>query len=106
MAVTEIHVGDIGTALTVVFHNNNGSIKDISGASSIQIILEKPDDTVDVHTATLTTDGTDGYAHYTTTSVDDLDIAGWWWIQGYLEEGSSSKHHSNRAKFQVFPNLN
>lgn len=105
MAIEEIHVGDVGTALIVLFHESDGSIKDISGATLLQIKLWKPTEgPVVINTATFVDDGTDGYAQYITTATSELDVAGWWWIQGYLEEGIL-KHHSNRVRFQVFPNL-
>jgi hypothetical protein len=99
----EIHVGDVGTALIAVFHEANGSIKDISSATLLQIILTDPDGTSTTYTASLTTDGTDGQAQYVTAATSDLATAGFWWLRGYIEQGGTSKHHSNKVKFQVFP---
>jgi hypothetical protein len=98
----EIHVGDVGTALIAVFHEADGSIKNISTATLLQIILTNPEGTSTTYTATLTTDGTDGQAQYVTASTSDLSMAGFWWLRGYIEQGGTSKHHSNKVKFQVF----
>lgn len=100
----EIHVGDIGTALIVTFHNDDASIKDISEATLLNIILRDSNNNVTTFMASLVNTGTDGLAQYTTSSASDLSVAGFWYLQGYVEI-NASHHNSNIVKFQVFPNL-
>ena len=65
MAVNEIHVGDIGTVFTLTIKDGS-SVIDLSGATTKQIILRKPDRvTSSTKTASFVTDGSDGKIKYT-----------------------------------------
>jgi len=82
VAANEIHRGDIGTAFVVTVKQGSNVI-DISGATTAQILFEKPDGSVLTKTASLTTDGTDGKMQYASQS-GDLSVSGSWRLQGYL----------------------
>lgn len=101
--VKQYQKGDIGTAITVVVRNKSGLVVDISTATTKQIKLKKPDDSVVTKTGIFTTDGTDGKFYYVTTS-NDLNQVGTWGIQGYLVM-TGFTGHSNPGIFQVLPNF-
>lgn len=104
-ATADIRQGDIGTELVVEIVDEDGTVIDVSAATTKTIKLKKPgaDGTVSEKTAVLDTDGTDGKIVYVTIA-DDLDTAGRWKIQGYVVLGSN-KWHSQEAEFLVKSNL-
>lgn len=75
----EIHQNDIGTIFRVTIYNGT-PILDVSGATTKQILFQKPDGTAVTQTAAFFTDGTDGIIQYTTIS-GDLDQVGRWKLQ-------------------------
>jgi hypothetical protein len=97
----DFRVGDVGTQFVITIENDSG-IVDLSSATTLQIIFHKPDATLVTKTATLYTDGTDGKIYYIAIS-NDLDISGWWGIQGYIAVGSNH-WHTDKKKFRVFDN--
>ena len=103
-----VHVGDIGTALEVLvreydFTTETYSVVDISTATTMQIKLQKPNGTVVTKTGVFSTDGTDGKMRYVTIS-GDLDEAGFWRIQGYVET-ASWQGYTSLGEFEVHANL-
>jgi len=101
--IEEIHLGDIGTEFRCTI-KDSGTAVDISSASSVkQIKFKKPDCTVVTKSATFYTDGTDGIISYVTVD-GDLDIAGLWQAQAYVEL-TSGKYHSDIISFRVYDNL-
>lgn len=102
MSVDEIHRYDIGTDLVATIKDGT-SVVDISGATTRQIILGKPDGTSLTKSGTFTTDGTDGKLQYTTIS-GDLNICGWWKIQAYIVS-SSGEWRSDINNFEVHRNI-
>ncbi len=103
MASLEIHKLDIGTVLTTTIKDGT-SIVDISGATTKDIILGKPDGTSLTNAGTFTTDGTDGKIYYTTI-LNDLDQIGWWKIQGYIVSSSGGEWRSDIGNFEVHKNI-
>lgn len=99
---TDMHVGDIGTVIEVTLYDG-GSVVDISSATVKQFMLEKPDGTTVTKSASFTTDGTDGKLRYTTIA-NDLDTAGDWQLQVYVEM-TAGKWNSDVGAFTVLPNL-
>ena len=99
---SQIHVGDIGTTLigTVL---DGGVAVDISSASSIQMILSKPDQTTLTKTASLNSDGLDGKMKYVTID-GDIDQAGNYKIQGKVVLGSAT-YSSSISTFKVYCNI-
>jgi hypothetical protein len=101
-ASDEIHVNDIGTTFKCLIKDDD-DIRDVSTASTKELIFLKPSGETLTKTASFTTDGTDGYIQY--TSVDgDLDESGFWKIQAHIVLGSLDLR-SNIEVFKVHPNL-
>lgn len=94
-----IHKNDIGHVfeITVI---DDGVARNISAATLLQLLLRDPTGVVTTHTASLTTDGTDGKLEYATVS-GDLHTDGWWWLQAKITEGASPIFHTESAKFLV-----
>jgi len=99
---SQIHAGDIGTKLLVTV-KDGGSVVDISSASSLSILIKRPDGTILTRTGVLDTDGTDGKMYYIVVS-GDLSEAGVYKIQGkvFLSSGTFS---TSTATFKVHCNL-
>ena len=103
MSAGEIRVGDIGTIFRATIKDQNGTVVDVSGAAVRQLIFRKSNMTTITKTATMTTDGTDGKIEYATVA-SDLNMAGSWQLQGYVEIGAG-KWHSDIESFTVHANL-
>ena len=99
---SQIHVGDIGTTLIVTILED-GSVVDISSASSLQIIIKKPDATTLTKTGVFTTDGTDGKMQYVSIA-GDFDQSGNYRIQGKVNL-TSGNYSSSVGSFKVHCNL-
>ena len=103
MALTEgIRVGDYGTRVEVVLQQN-GSVADISSATTREILFEKPDGSSITKSATFTTDGTDGKIYYDIES-GVLDLPGIWRVQGRIATGAGS-WKSSIGSFSVDRNI-
>lgn len=100
--LAEVHVNDIGTLFKLTLTDDSVAV-DISGATTKQIKLKKPDGTVLTKTAIFTTDGTDGKMFYQTIA-DDIDVTGEWQIQGYVVLATGTWYTSVHS-FRVFENL-
>jgi len=99
---SEIHVGDIGTQLIMTV-KDDGEVVDISGASSLVIILKKPDGQSYTKTGTLYTNGTDGKMYY--VSVDgDFNAAGNYKIQAIVTLPNGT-FYSSISTFKVYCNV-
>jgi len=102
MAADEIHVGDIGTVITLDVYDRAVAV-DISAATTAQIIFEGPDGTATAVDAVL---GPANYQMYYTTLAGTFPTAGEWSKQGYVEfGGGTSGWHTDVIRFPVFPNL-
>lgn len=99
---SQIHQSDIGTKLLITV-KDDGSVVDISSASSLTILIKKPDGTILSRTGVLETDGTDGKMYYIVVS-GDLDSAGVYKIQGRVAL-SSGTFSTSTANFKVHCNL-
>lgn len=102
VAANEIHLGDIGTVLTVTLKDGD-DIVDISSATTKQFILEKPSGTTLTKPTDFVTDGTDGKEKYTIIA-GDLDEVGLWQIQPYTILPNWTGR-SDIGTFMVHPNL-
>lgn len=99
----EIHIGDIGTALQVQIWNCDRNIAvDLEDATSLHIMLKKPDGTSLNKTATLVHPGS-GLIQYVTAS-GDLDVTGRWIIQGIVDINGGT-FHSSIKNFSVYRNI-
>lgn len=103
MGIDEIRKDDVGTVFERQI-KDNATIVDISGATSMQIIFQKPDDGVFVpKTAAFSSDGVDGKLRYVTIA-SDLDVIGvWQWQAKVTIPGGTWK--TDILDFQVHENL-
>lgn len=99
----EVHVADVGTIFEATIRDQDGTVVDISAATTKQLLLRKPDGTLLTKVASLTTTGTDGKMQYTTVA-NDLDQPGLWRIQGYVVVGAGS-WHTDIYDARVHPNV-
>ena len=97
-----IHLNDTGTRFVVTILDE-GSIVDISSATTKDIIFKKPDGTTLTKAANFVTDGTNGKIDYFTIS-GDLSVIGIWSIQSQVILGSGT-WNSDIETFEVFRNL-
>jgi hypothetical protein len=101
--IGELHVSDAGVRFRAEVRDENDSPKDISAATVQQFVFQKPDGSTLTKNTAFVTDGSDGLIYYTTTS-SDLDQAGVWRIQVYLEFTSGPKY-TDVIRFRVYSNL-
>lgn len=96
----ELHVGDIGTVITVTV-NEGGSAADISTFTATKdFIIRKPDGSVVTWSASFMTDGTDGKVQYSIVN-GDLDQEGWYQIEVALVDDSGNTFRSSRERMFV-----
>ena len=101
-ANAEIHVDDVGTSFEVTLQDGNGTAVDISGATKKELHFLKADGTVLEVTAQFKTDGKDGVLTYDTVA-GNLDVAGEWSVQPYVEMPGWSGH-AGIERFTVYEN--
>lgn len=99
----EIYLGNIGTLFRLRILDQDDSVVNLSTASTMRITFRRPDDTTVDKTATFTTDGTDGYIEWASTS-GFLDQEGTWRYQGFVVIGVN-EYHANPVAFEVARNL-
>ena len=101
--MSDIHKGDIGTVLILTIMDGS-AIVDISSASVMKINLVSPTTVKTTHTATHTTDGTDGKMEYETTAANILSEIGAWQWQGLVTLPSGT-WRTSVLTFTVLDNL-
>lgn len=79
------------------------NVLDISGATTKNIIIERPDDTLITGSGLFTTDGTDGLIYYRTVE-GDLNQAGIYNAQAYIIL-PDFEGYSTPVSFTVYSNL-
>jgi len=105
MADTIIHVGDVGTVFRLtITENDEVTVVDVSGATVKRLIFRSRSGVSRSRNASFTTDGTDGKIEYR-TAAGDIDEAGRWWVQGYVELATGGKYYSVAKSFTVRENL-
>jgi hypothetical protein len=102
MSADEIHVGDIGTVFLATVEDGTTAV-DVSTATVKNFVFGKPTGVSVTKAASFNTTGVDGKLKYTTL-LGDLDVAGQWKLQVYLEM-LTGKWHSDMYTFMVFDNL-
>lgn len=85
---------------TILQVMESGAPKNLTGYTILKIIFKKPSG------ALMTKDGTievaaNGTFSYTTTTTDDLDEAGNYCCEGYVEMGGGSKYYTSIPDFPV-----
>jgi len=104
MADTIIHVGDVGTIFRLtITEDDDTTAVNVSTASVKKFYFLKPDGTKLAKTAEFNTDGVDGKLKYTAIA-GDIDTAGRWQVQAYVEIGAA-KYYSSKTAFSVHSNL-
>ena len=97
-------VGDYGITITATIVDQADAVVDVSGASSKSILLTDPAGNTSSHTASFTTDGTDGKIYYVLAS-GDLDEAGTWKYAGEVTLSGTEHYESSSCEFRVYPQL-
>jgi len=100
---TVIHDTDIGTIFSLTVKDSDGTVIDVSTASTKYIYFQKPDRTRLKKTAAFRTDGSDGQIGYVAIS-GDIDQVGEWQVQGYVET-SDGKFFTEVESFTVKPTI-
>lgn len=90
---------DIGVVFRITVTKSDGSARDISAATTKEIIFRKPGGTIVTESASLSSGGTDGMMQYAAES-GMLDEAGTWKLQGRVVI-SSTEFHTEIGAFQV-----
>jgi hypothetical protein len=103
MSAGEIRYNDIGTPFRPTIKDQDGSVVDVSGATTLTIRFERPDGTTFDKDASLNGDGTDGVLKYVTVD-GDLNGLGFWELQAYVETAEGA-WWSDIYEFQVHENL-
>ena len=102
-----VRLNDIGVVFTVTIFEpdpndpNELIVKDISAATVLEIILQKPNPelTPITKTAVFSTDGTDGKLTFTSIA-GDLDTVGRWALEGEVTL-PTGKFRSDKDRFDV-----
>jgi hypothetical protein len=99
-----VQAGDVGKAIVVVVLEA-GAAKNISTASTKEIIVKSPDGQKKTFTASFSgSNGTDGKVVYTTASSADIDSGGSWDIQARIVM-PGEQFKTATGKFTVGVNL-
>lgn len=94
-----IFAGDIGTLFKLIVCNCD-ELADLSNNISLEIRFEKPDKTLVIQPAVLSTDGTDGAMQYIVVD-GDLDQVGSWRIHGKVELPTGT-WYTDISKFKTY----
>lgn len=100
----DLHVGDYGIDLVLVIRDRKSKIVDISSATEMKFLFQRPSGSTFYTIANLYTDGKDGKIKYQ-LQPDDLDESGEWKLQGVITSGTSSELHADIEKFNVGDNI-
>ncbi len=103
MSDTIIHNGDVGTIFRLTITDKEGVAIDVSTATVKKFYFLKPGGTKINKDAEFNTTGVDGKLKYTTVA-GDIDAAGTWQIQGYVEI-SLGKFWTEKDSFKVYSTL-
>ncbi len=103
----EVHVGDVGTALRLKVLDQDDAAVDLSAATTLEILVSKPDGSVTSTAATSLVDPVDSteslmqFLSITTT----FDVPGWYNYQGHIVLASGEDLHTDIIRFEVHANL-
>jgi hypothetical protein len=98
----EIHVGNI-TQFEITIARCDGTVEDLSTATTIDFLFQKPDGSVIIRVGSFLTDGADGIVVYR-TDITDLDQSGSWKYQIHLIY-DNNEQYTDVTKFKVIANL-
>lgn len=95
-----VHVGD-KLLIFRVRVKDDGAVRDISSATTKEIKLRDESGNWTTFTATFTTNGTDGFIEYATTTTSIVDTEGDWQIQAYCVLSDGTEFHTKVGFFTV-----
>ena len=98
-----IHLNDVGTEFQISLKTCAGVAEDITTATLIQVVLQKPDFTKLTNTVVASGDPTEGIVIYTTI-LGDLDQVGKYKLQAIVTY-PTGKWSSEILTFKVVTNL-
>jgi hypothetical protein len=101
---SEIHKNDTNIEFRYTVKDEDENIVSLFGATTKQFIFKKPDGAILTKGGSFYTDGTDGILKYATVS-GDLDVAGRWQSQLFLDFGESGNFHTDKIRFKVHDNI-
>src|SRR5574341_746475 len=97
-----IHIGDIGTVIEITVKENDAPLN-LSDATVKKFVFRKATGTAVEKTASFSTDGSNGKLRYVTIA-NDIDAAGRWTLQVYIET-PGGKWHTDEIAFRVLENI-
>lgn len=100
----EIHKGDVGTLIRLIVTDHKGAVVDVSSATTKQILLQRPNGSVEAKAAVFSTDGSDGAVQYV-TQAGDLDQVGDGWRAQARLASATQDFKTQWVEFEVKPNL-
>ena len=93
----KIYKNDVGTEIKVIIETD----EDISGATTLEFEVLRPDGTEATWTAVYSLEGSNKTLTYTTTATTDLSVAGKYKLQPYIEI-VSWQGRGNTVTFRVY----
>jgi hypothetical protein len=103
MAISQVQQNDVGVIFRLTIIDQDEVVVDLSEATVMRFIFQKPDGTLLTGNATRMTDGKDGVIEYVALA-GDLALTGTWRYQGYVEVAGSVLY-TTVGKFKVVQNL-
>jgi hypothetical protein len=98
-----IQIGATNLAIKLQIKDGNNNMN-ISSASTLTMIIERPNNTLITGSAALFTDGTDGIMVYYTSGSGDLTLAGQYNAQAYIVM-TGFTGYTTPVHFMVYENL-
>jgi len=103
MASYDLQVGAVGAVITVTC-TSGGAALDVTGATTLQVVMLSPAGVRNAATAVVVGDGADGVISYT-TEAGDIYMPGTWKAQAYAVLAGGDEFYSSVTTFTVGPNL-
>lgn len=93
-------LGDFGLPITVEVVDKSDNFLDISAATTVNIVLKKPDGSILTKTAAFVTDGTDGKITYVVES-GVLSVTGQWTARAQVIITPTVDYKTKQGDFKV-----
>lgn len=101
--MSSLHVSDTNVSVGIKFVDASQVAIDVSGYSTLEILIQDEAGTTSTVTASFRTDGTDGIIEYASVA-GTFDTAGTYRLQGKISDGVTTIF-SDIVLLQVLPNL-
>ncbi len=105
MADLPIQLGNVGTSFEATIVDQDGNVRDVSTATTKELIFQPPNGDARVKAASFTNDGVDGKIRWTTQTAADLDQDGTWAWQGHVVLSGGQDFRTEKKYFPVERNL-